>query len=35
MDIQEQANEYAKGRLSAIIERIIADIYSDGYKAGY
>ena len=35
MDIQEQANEYAKGRLAEIIERIIADIYSDGYKAGY
>lgn len=35
MDIQEEANEYAKGRLAKIIERIIADIYSDGYKAGY
>lgn len=35
MDIQEQANEYAKGRLAVIIERIIADIYSDGFKAGY
>jgi flagellar biosynthesis GTPase FlhF len=35
MDIQERANEYAKGRLVSIIERLIADIYTDGYKAGY
>ena len=35
MDIQELANAYAKGRLSAIIEKVIAEIYSDGYHAGY
>lgn len=33
MDIQELANAYAKGRLSAIIEKVIAEIYSDGYHA--
>lgn len=27
MDIQELANAYAKGRLSAIIEKVIAEIY--------
>ena len=35
MDIQQQANEYAKGRLATIIERLIAEIYSDGFHAGY
>lgn len=35
MNIQDQANEYAKGRLAKIIERLIAEIYSDGFEAGY
>lgn len=35
MNVKEEANEYAKGRLATIIERLIADIYSDGFEAGY
>lgn len=35
MDLQNLANEYAKNRISMIIEKTIKDIFSDGFKAGY
>ena len=35
MDIQEKAKDYAEGKMTAAIEKVIADAYAEGYMAGY
>ena len=35
MDIKEKAKEYAKGKMTEAIEKVIADAYAEGYRAGY
>ena len=35
MDIKEKAKDYAEGKAAAALEQVIADAYTDGYKAGY
>lgn len=35
MDIQEEAKEYASGRMISLLEKALEDAYREGYKKGY
>lgn len=35
MNIQEEAKQYAEGRITSILEKALEDAYCDGYKKGY
>lgn len=35
MNIQEEAKQYAEGRIISILEKALEDAYCDGYKKGY
>lgn len=35
MNIQEEAKQYADGRITSILEKALEDAYCDGYKKGY